>query len=178
MKNTVVLTYGKGWSDLLVKDRSAFHTVYPLARPGFCIPQKDFEKIASEDRLSDGHTEAVWQMLTEPSSAASTLVNRISFYVKNSDIVLIDTDYLDSALGHEIIRTAYTEKKPCYAVGVSANTSTVAPYYVAGIWYPSTTADIWKLVDLAVPRFVPEEAKELIKNIEKMDKASDAMETL
>lgn len=185
MRDQVVLTYGKEWSNLMVKDRSAFHKIYTLGTPGFCLPAKDFERIAQKDGLSEGHAQSVWQMLSESSSVASTVVNRINFYVKNSDIVLIDTDHLDTAVGHEIVRTAYDAKKPCYAVGVSSNSSAIAPYYLAGIWYPDTTADIWKLVDLAVPRFgSPEGGKNALelggdlREREKIIRKSDAVATL
>lgn len=185
MKNTIVLTYGKAWSDLMLKDRSAWHTVYPLGTAGFCLPVQAFEKIAQKNGWTSEHTESAWRDLNEPSTAASVIVSKISFYVRNSDVVLVDTDFLDTAVGHEIIRTAYEEKKPCYGVGVSSNVSAIAPYYVSGVWYPGTTADIWKLVDLAFPRYVPPEAEKgalelgkALREREKKIRKSDAVETI
>lgn len=136
-----VMTYGKTWAQLLRQDpESLSYLMFSVGTPGYYPSQKDFEAIREQEPLE------FYNNLTEQSNAASSWVLKLQYYVRKANIVLIDTDSLDSAVGQEILRNAQAFKVPAYAVGVSANTSPIAPYYVKGIVFPGTTKELHDLI--------------------------------
>lgn len=142
-----VMTFGKAWADLLRQDPAsqAKYILFSVGTLGYQISQQDFESVREPGERPD-----LFALLSENTTAASSWVMKLQYYVKKAQVVLIDTDVLDSAVGQEILRNAAAMKKPAYAVGVTSSTSALAPYYVRGIAFPGTVKDLHDLIDRAL----------------------------
>lgn len=136
-----VFTYGKTWATLLEKDNQhdTRYRIFAFNNPTYRLGRAEYLQVIDKEMPNPEH---IWQILSSDSLAPSSLVTRINFFIEHADIVLIDTDFLDTAVGHEILRTAHGLMVQAYAVGVSPKASLVSPFYVRGVWYPRDVADI------------------------------------
>lgn len=89
--------------------------------------------------------ESFLQRLNSRSTQASELVWKFKALVQLSDLVLLDTKMLDTAIGQLLLAEAKERKRSAWAVGVESSTSPLAPAYVQGIIYPQTADDLVKL---------------------------------
>lgn len=136
-----VLTYGKQWAGLLQKHNyskpSPDFLLLPMHQQGFCLSEAAFNEVRPEKTPRE-----FLQILQDQSAQASVWVAKLNFYVSIAHVVLVDTEFLDTAFGHEILRNAFARGIPAYAVGVATPTSLLAPAYIRGVQYPQSVEEM------------------------------------
>lgn len=143
-----VLVYGKKWAELLEQHTYGVgpnvtpeFLIFPMHKPNFCLTEPVFREVAPKDATRD-----LYPILQNRSNQASVLITKLSFYTSIASVVLVDTDFLDTAIGQEILRNAKDNNIPAYAVGVSTPSSLIAPFYVKAIQYPQTVEEMRDLI--------------------------------
>lgn len=156
-----ILSWGGVWADLLnreiqknLKDYGWVH--YDLGNPKFFADGTVVRALnpgASNEVLADAQTR-----LNSKNSSASELLYRFNQYLLASDILLLDPQVLDTAIGQYLLMGAQPLKVPAWVVGVQNPTSPLSAAFVQGVWFPSHGPDLVKriqreLADTKPPAF-------------------------
>jgi hypothetical protein len=80
------------------------------------------------------------------STQASEILYYMDFLVSASDVVLIGSKQLDTALGHEFLVKASWKNIPAYAVAVDNGLSPLAPAYLKATLYPSDSDELLRTI--------------------------------
>ena len=86
------------------------------------------------------------ERLNRNTRQASELLFKFDWFVSHSDIVMVDTQMLDTAIGHHLLVLAQRYQKPALGVGVTPANSPLAPAFLKAIVYPATPDDLVAMV--------------------------------
>lgn len=146
LKYRRVLTFGGLWSDLfedsLSRKMSAIKHL-KVGDPKFQLKEIDLED--TPDR------EEFLKRINSNNTQASELIWKFTNLINLSELILLDTKLLDTAIGQFLLSESKTQDKAVWAVGVDSNLSPLAPYYLKGVIYPATADDLVKLTLQELP---------------------------
>lgn len=147
-----VLTLGATWADLFENSlarKLAGLEHFDLGNPKFHL---SFEQFLKNVELEENEAKELYLRLCKQTTQSSELLFKFGWYVYNSKVIFIDNKLLDTALGHHILILASQYHIPAYAVGVSPETSPLAPAFLKGIIYPSTPDDLVEIACKHLPK--------------------------
>jgi hypothetical protein len=152
--NRNIFSLGGAWAEMLegsLARKLAQIGHYNLGNPQYNISFEQFRKDIEVDKgTPEENLQAEYRELIADTKQASSVLNKLRWYIRHAGIVYIETGMLDTGFGHEVLVSAERYRVPAYGVGVTAATSLLAPAYLKGIIYPATPDD---LVQLALQTF-------------------------
>ena len=136
MKKKVVLAFGGGLD-------TSYCAIY-LSKD---LDLEVHSVIVDTGGFSKEELEHIFVRLNVSTHQASEIVWKTKWITRFlSNLVLIDSEVVDTALGQLILMEAQNAKIPVWAVGVSSKLSPIAPYYLKGVLFPADAEDLVKLV--------------------------------
>ena len=116
-----------------------------LGNPGFRMTLKLLGQIGfhSED---PEEMERFLSRMNSKDTQASEMLWRFDILLSATNILLLDTSLLDTAIGQYLLMQAKGLTLPAWGVGVDAKSSPLAAAYLRGILYPAGPDDLVKLV--------------------------------
>jgi hypothetical protein len=136
LSRPAALTFGGVWADLF--DQSLARKLGEVAHlklgdPKFKVSADLFHEIGLPEEYDD-----VIERLNASTQQSSELIWKFTTLIHIANIVFVDTKLLDTAIGQFLLATSKDQYKECWAVGVDAALSPLAPAYLKGVLYPNT----------------------------------------
>ena len=150
-----VLTLGSVWSDMFEQSLSrklAWIDHLALGNPRFTLAYEQYLKLIGNQVWKNPTKELIEEIqqtherLNRNTKQASELLFKFDWFVSHSDIVMVDTGMLDTAIGHHLLILAQSYQKPALGVGVTPANSPLAPAFLKAIVYPATPDDLVAMV--------------------------------
>lgn len=147
IENINVLLCGKSWTDTL-KDtlNKAPFTFYDITKTRPISVLEFNNKLVKHPGVTTlKQDEKLFNLLNFDSDAADVLVTKINYFAAKADVILVDTEYLDTAIAQEIFRSCGDPRKT-WAIGFRIVPAILAPMYVKGILFPQNILEIRDLI--------------------------------